>query len=474
MPLWAGFPEIRSLLSRVLWQQFDSSSVLLWSQRLGVFGLGLWAFTAYQTLGAANVGLLLMLVAMVVQSKQVLHAFRWHAWFIWLCLFCLYVVVSALVSVSFSPEVSSTHWDATARFLKLFLFIPVIAWWLGGSSKRVAWVLGLFLAGFLLEQLIETDFRQWQAALAGQRISMGMQENHVGFYSAVVIAVLLVLAPYLWGQAVSLRLRILRSVLWVSLLIACAFLFYAGQSRAALVALLIVVPITLLIGGWPHLQQLRSGKRPIFFAIGVLGVAAILFIMMQGSVDRFREDMASINFDQLSEELKDGSKASEVNTTKVRLALWIYGVGKWSERPLMGWGPGSSRVLLDNSSNEWVKRFADCHNMTIEFLIRFGLFGSAVAFAFIVTVFFSARRSLNRRALSRPVFLVGVTGLAMFFVAEQFNFWWLDPHARFFLLMFIGILIAPSLRGDRIEAPDAGHADPASGAIGPLQTRSSG
>lgn len=64
--------------------------------------------------------------------------------------------------------------------------------------------------------------------------------------------------------------------------------------------------------------------------------------------------------------------------------MWQYALSRWSKRPLIGWGPGSTRALLEEGNSLYLHQgpeaFDHLHNAFIQILFSFGLFGLALFF----------------------------------------------------------------------------------------------
>jgi O-antigen ligase len=138
----------------------------------------------------------------------------------------------------------------------------------------------------------------------------------------------------------------------------------------------------------------------------------------------------------------------------VRVHTFRFGVTKWLERPLFGWGPGSTEYLISHSGlpqlrhsemagGEW-KAGPDwldhLHNTYLEILVRFGLVGAFLmigTLGLLVKGLWLARRE-GRVPLDYAWCLIGALGLMGLWSLSDFRL--LHPDWRSYWILMGGIM----------------------------------
>lgn len=87
-----------------------------------------------------------------------------------------------------------------------------------------------------------------------------------------------------------------------------------------------------------------------------------------------------------------GSSTTRVTDSFDRQSAWVYGLESFTERPLLGFGPGEFRAATQHrysadfvrtaASNEVRQAWFDAHNLAVEYLVATGIVGLAVLAAF--------------------------------------------------------------------------------------------
>jgi len=102
-----------------------------------------------------------------------------------------------------------------------------------------------------------------------------------------------------------------------------------------------------------------------------------------------------------------------VSSVGLRFHFVAYGFEKWLERPVIGWGPGTSRMLLQQHPLEAARRFPHVHNTYLDALVELGSIGGGLFAAAAVLLLGMLWR--GRREGSIPpdlaIFLFGVAAM---------------------------------------------------------------
>jgi hypothetical protein len=149
-----------------------------------------------------------------------------------------------------------------------------------------------------------------------------------------------------------------------------AFLAALSGSRIALMSVVLLAVVAVV----------KSGERRAWLLVPLMGAAAGVAAVLQRT---FGTAGAGI----------DRAPTAGFGD---RYEIWADGLGGWTERPLLGWGPGrftpapGSRI-----SDEWAMRFehtwADAHNIVVEWLTTMGIVGLVLGIAFVIAAALHAR-----------------------------------------------------------------------------------
>jgi O-antigen ligase len=158
----------------------------------------------------------------------------------------------------------------------------------------------------------------------------------------------------------------------------------------------------------------------------------------------------------------------------VRVHTFRFGVTKWLERPLFGWGPGSTEYLISHSGlpqlrhselvdREWQERLDwldHLHNTYLEILVRFGLVGAFLMFGalgLLAKGLWLARRE-GRVPVDYAWFLTGALGLIALWSLSDFRL--LHPDWRSYWILTGGIIATFRIPRGLPESPSGDTSAP--------------
>jgi O-antigen ligase len=358
--------------------------------------------------------------------------------------FAAYVCLSAYLAAAELPQSRQMQIQDALDWLKLFAFLP-IAWWLKGDLKRINLILVLAVLGLMIGMLRHVDWHNLVHMKVPERTGFQLKIIFSGLISGTVILALLVFAPRIWAVGRSAVLRVTFIVLWVAGLYLAAYMLLAGLSRGAWLAAVSVISITLFIR---YALPNRTAKTPLGKTIPV----ALLALMVVGGV-------AGLNLEKILSRLQAENdvaaslmqgETEQLPPTSLgfRFNVQRFGLHKWLERPVFGWGTGSTVYLIAHSGKAqllhpsfkggvaWMDQL---HNTYLEILVRFGVVGAALlimgALLLIRAVFRAYAAGLMPRDYT--LFLVGSFGLVA--IWSLFDFRALHADWRAYWVCLAGI-----------------------------------
>lgn len=388
----------------------------------------------------AYAGILFMVIGFIGSIPFIWPTLRRDRLFQLLCGFGIYLAVLASWAAWRFPETALLQLKDAWSLIQLLLLL-IAAWWLGARESRITTLLLLAMLGFIVKSLYILDMTQWLAIVQGQlRVGLGMNIVPFGFYCATGVVGLVLMAPRFWGSAHQSTLFGLRMAVWVL----CLGLLIEGvivsQSRITWLALILTLPPLLAWSIYGKLKRARPEHYKKFVVAGLLATALVttLVAMNLGTFKhRLMDEWGTVNI------LLDGDFSNlpyhKESSIGVRVHLTRYGFNKWMERPLFGWGPGSSKWLIEKQDQEELRQWPHLHNTYIEVLVRLGVVG-ALFFAGILWLMLRTIRRAHqsgRLPTDLYMFLLGVFGMSLVWSVGEFRLVHSDWH--FYWLLFGGI-----------------------------------
>jgi len=387
----------------------------------GRIGLCLFAFSLWLSTAGAYIGLSLMLLA-AIADRGARNALR-HDPMTGLALLFAGSLLLYTVWAAWTTAVNpAALWDDAWKWLRLFLFFIIVAWWLAGDEVLIGRALLLALAGLHVKILLGIHAAGWSTLWAGGRSGFGLPVNTFGLFCATALLGLLVLGPRMWAAADRHRNgSVVRVLAWC---LAVAIIFQGlitSQSRDAWIATLIVFPLVLSLRLAVSIR--RKGGSPWLPA----GAALLLITVLIGAVTvrNFETITDRVRYERSSWQALIAGEFDKIPDGSIgyRIQLIQYGIQKWLERPIIGWGPQSYRRLIEQTDNAELRKLPHLHNAYIETLLTFGIAG-AIFFLYLTGSLCEALyRSWRARRMSTDyaLLLSGALGLQLIWCLASFG-----------------------------------------------------
>ncbi|NCA68525.1 MAG: O-antigen ligase domain-containing protein [Sphingobacteriia bacterium] len=425
-------------------------------ERLAAALLILFAFAAWNLTALANIALALLALLFLMDVPR-----HWRRLgrdpAVWLLLVgILLTTLLAWRAAVLMPQMAAQQWDALTHWLRPLLFI-LVAWWLRADPTLIRKVLLAAVLGLLMgvvRGVGEQDLAALRDLFAPARVEgfparadFGYAALALGFLSSIVLLGLFsfrreILAMRLPGRFGSG----LGPLSWGAAMLVFLIILLVIQARGAALALALVALLMLV----RHLQSVRSTGMRGVQRTGALLIAGTLVLAMLGAVlwtsaERIESDLAALT---LAEQPGHYSYESSIGT---RLNLYRIGAALIAQRPLLGWGPGSSAtqdlipagvIAVSEHDRINLPNWAHLHSVPIEILVRFGLPGLLFAALFILVMARGYRVLRARDAVLARFMLLGSI-LALLFCLYDFRLVRLD--LGLFCVLFCGILYSFSM-----------------------------
>lgn len=412
----------------------------VWLARLAGVALALQAFLAtthfegpwLRSEHAGTVALLALIVA---------GGARWRALaghpLPWLVLaFIAYVVLESAHAAHLAPALPFAKQISTnAQPVRVGILTCVIGAWLAKRPSGIPWLLGLMVAGFMLEVLAGTPWLHLEAVAAGAlrlRLRSDYPQNLVGEYAAMGLLLLSLYTlsrPSRGGILVTGLLGLAGA-----LLLAC--LLYA-QSRAAWLAALLV-PLAVIM----QLRDARGRWRGVV-VVAVAVAVAVLVIGYTIVVQRVAGGEA------IARALVEGDFSTlPSSSVTVRVQLVALGLHTWLAHPLLGIGLRNIEPLIAASGIHIADYVPPhLHNGYLQTAVGLGGVGVALLLATFVLLVRDVWRARRAAEIGSALYLglLGSLGIILVVNLSDCLFWHLE-FLRAPLELLLGCCFAISLR----------------------------
>ena len=434
---------------------------------LGVGGLALWAFSAGIDRSGIRIGSALMTVTLLIQWRDLWPRIRKDPVFWTGLVLLLYLIADAWWAVRLFPAtvVAQRH---SVGDLAVFSALPAlpIAWWMGGNGRRIGWVLVLMLAGLTVGVLIDFNWSDPASYLHGARLIAARSPNGLGLYSATAVLGLAIFGTlYILTDKKerSPASRFSLAVAWIVAALTYTVVLVLAQSRSAwLAAAIVIVPIvTLFIYRVARLRVRNStvSWRPL--VITLVGIVIVGSVAIYASFGAIEKRIVGATEELAVESPESTADISDI-AVRTRLELWKFGLARFGEHPLLGFGPGTARHLISTESAPIIQRYRHFHNLYLHLLVTVGIVGAVLVAVVGMLVLRAAWIAV--RAGSMPVeFAYFVGGAALLYLLVSFfTIRHDDTYGRTYLLLLSAIAYSFWLHRDVARQPVDVKVTPAS------------
>ncbi len=393
--------------------------------------------------------------------------------------FVFFVIGHAGYATAVFPSISySKQLSAASELVRLGVFSCVIGWWLSLMPRAIPVLFGLMIAGLLTAVLAYMPWANMPQIWDGQlRPKLGMPENLAGQLAALGGWLALCLLLKSWNAHGRFHRR--RGLMAMCLLAYvgsfCALLF--SQSRGAWLAFVATLPVVAL-SVWYTSKREDGGAVPW---PPLIGVAAVSLLLVLGARDIVAQRFAGA--EQLLPQVSDAPQRGEseaslgersgpthknakhgpnagpqtsknVHSAKVnnhaisvRMSLYEFGLERWRERPLLGWGLRSTSALIAGSGLRLDgQRHAHLHSAYIDALVGMGAIGVCLLGLFVVLLAGELVGAWRYGVVSNAGFLMVAGCIGIVLIANGFDsLLWRYDYSRAPLEIVFGCCVAYGL-----------------------------
>ncbi len=410
---------------------------------LGLSGLYLFSFTAVLGIAGANIGLLLMLIAMLLQMRTVWAQLRYSVPFLVILVGVAGIALAALTASYQLPETAGHQWAQALRWGDI-IWLPIVAWWLRSEPRHFYIAFALFAAGAIVRMFYYMPWDDFYSLLVGDYRPYGFGLWHIPFsaYLVVILMGVIYFAPRLILSGKNNWIRSGTAGLLLLVALICIEGILIGKSRGTWIAALLVMPAFVIFYFQRFAGSMQGWLRCSVMGVGLLAILALVGVML---LSQHEGIMGRVLQEQDVYQLILEGDISRIPGTSIgtRIHLWYYGIEQWLEKPLFGWGPGSEKYLIAQSGitigGVPPPHF---HNAYIEILVRFGLVGLVFTIVILWLVYREIWIRYRTGKLPADWFFFLFSVMIFCLIWSFFNSRIMRWDYRDFTLLFLGVSLA--------------------------------
>lgn len=228
--------------------------------------------------------------------------------------------------------------------------------------------------------------------------------NHVSYASTLVLFL-----PFIWFLTVSEKRKSFKLIFTLSIFL-CLTAIYFSYTRAAILSAAIAFVCYFLI-------RMRWMFRSVLLALPVLA-SIIYFLIKDNNYVYFAPDYERTVMHSEFTNLLDATYKLEDISTMERVYRWVAGAGMFSEKPWLGFGPGSFYSMYQHYTVRMFETYVSdnpehsgIHNYFLMVLVEQGIFGFLIFFALCLYVLYLFEREYHRTTLQADKNMLMAAGL---------------------------------------------------------------
>ena len=396
-------------------------------EKAGETGLFIFAFGMLFKKSIAHFGILLMTLSFGLSLKDMgKEVWRDRLLLLSIAFFVFLMLRTIFASIEFPDHKQLLIEGALKLFGAGFFLTYVTAFWMHKARNKWGEILLVFMMGFIVQIMRQMDWGnligKMHAILTGaERATFGFATNRLGLFSALLLLACLLLYRPMWGSPVSGRAwYAARIAFWALISCLSAGCLIYSQSRSAWLAAILVIPAALAF------EVFVSRGSKVRRLVPVLLIA----VLIGGGF--FTSNVANI----LKQRLAPGIDAPSVSA---RLSLYEIAWDNWKKHPIVGRGPGTSRLMIQQAGEEYeaVKRYDHLHNVFFDMAAQIGIVGIAfVGFSWFLIIR-QTTHSKSLESIDKKYVLFALGALAMMLGTGIVNQPFHSPHGVY-LVGYLG------------------------------------
>ena len=354
--------------------------------------LALYAFTAWSSPTLNLLAFVACLGLVLLDRKLLTYSIGDPLFRLGLCVGC-YLFAQTLWGIHLFPETSHKQWQDFIHWWLLFTGFFAIAWNVEGKVSRINAMLIAGTLGLWVGMMRVADWDRMVRFEIAEQTGFMMTPACSSQISAATILGLMLLARFNpWHGQLKISRMLGMASLTMGFLMS-GYMLISSQARITWIAFFLT-SATMLALRYKHQATTQTTVRTLAF----LGL--ILALLAAGVVANSNAILKRISPDLETASLILQGRVENMPSSsfKYRYHVLRLGLAKWLERPITGWGTGSTRTLIQSSGNhalyneEAGRWMGHLHNTYLEILVRFGILGAVVISVFMAKFIMHIRK----------------------------------------------------------------------------------
>jgi O-antigen ligase len=423
------------------------SAVTAWIDRVGVFGLMLFALASVWLTAPGNIGLALCLPSAILAAWR---ARKKHADIVTLLAFIIVVwlLLRYILQVEFGvgEEALQKPQKAITAWLSVPLFVLLAAMPNTDPLQRLRMLWLLAMMGFTFGVLGFLGKEGVEVLWSGERLGFHLKRPlGIGLYAGS-FAIMLIATHRLWWSISGVWHWPTRLVAF-SLILLFTQVVIASQNRSTMLGVLVVLAFATLAQVF-KIYKGRSGlfsKRDVLVA-AVTGIAVAGLIVINGKTisDRLMAERPV-----LATVASSGLSDAPASSVTIRLRLWQLVLERFTDAPFIGHGFGHpmeviqrdllTRIPIDLENANIVQNYNvdHFHNSYLQILWTQGLVGVCLWGALVMLLVRDAIRAARNNVVRKAI-MPAMWGVLIFTAVLALTDYPLShPHMRFFTILLL-------------------------------------
>ncbi len=405
-----------------------SERLARFADHIGLIGLAVFAFGYVAGRAISNVGLGMLLVALLLGLPRYASLLRNDPLVRLGLTWMAYCTGLAVWADGVYPE--SRQYGALPEVWS-FAFVPLVALATRGNHHRVIGVLLLALFGLMYRLAKEANFGDgpvfdYNLVALGNGRNLAVLFIDVGALGTVTLLLGLTMQRT-WP--VTLRVLALTGVFACFAVLLIAWI--SAPSRTSLVALPLTMTV-LLLRDWRNSVQFRNVRL-----VGT-GLCIVLLVFITTHLAEIR-DVISKDIDTWRAVASGHVEEIQLDSTGLRIHMWQLAYSRWIEYPLTGIGPSVAHLLGSDPQRPFLAIFNQFHSGFVELLLRIGLIGATVLTTAAVLIFRSALQARRDGLMPPRLYVFLVLSLLTFLLLNVSNSILFFQQGWQFLVLFGGL-----------------------------------
>ncbi|PCM42811.1 O-antigen ligase family protein [Marinobacter sp. ANT_B65] len=347
----------------------------------------------------------------------------------------------------------------TRYFLKPAM-VFLVALGMGVLARPYRWhLLLLSMSGLATYLLTTVGTGYWTQAWEGKRTDFGIHNaQHTAMFLGTALIAMVCFTSRLVKTCPPRGLRTVALALVVITFAIAAFVFISTQTRAAWLGILTggtigVATTACLIWKKKDSAHDQRNSKPVFILVLLLLFGTVLASL--STSERIKESYNSQTLSLGQYITLDSSPPDPQTSHGIRLLSWRVALEWLKERPLVGWGPGSVKDLIDQSSffsDGFKHNFGHMHNSLVESLVANGLTGTSILLSMIIWLGIATFIAHRRGRMPDDVFIFALSFFGFWTLINLFESYVLYTTGHYINAVFGGFIYSFYLQPQDEEA----------------------